>query len=181
MSYLRRKRRFFIMLTRKQKEQVVEELADKIRRQKSLIFTDAKGVKVKDIQKIRRELKKLEAEYRVAKKSLMELALKKEGKEMDLSAFNGSLASSFGYQDSISLIKVLAKLAKENPDFKILGGMVEGKVLSAIEIKELSKIPSREVLLAKLVGCIKGPINGFVNVLQGNMRNLINILSAIKK
>jgi large subunit ribosomal protein L10 len=168
------------MLTRKQKEQIVEELAGKIKRQKSLIFTDATGVKVKDIQKIRRELKKLEAEYRVSKKSLMELALKKENKEMDLSGFSGSLASSFGYQDPISLIKVLAKLSKENKNFKILGGMVEGKVLSAIEIKELSKIPSREVLLAMFVGSIKGPINGFVNALKGNLRNLVGVLSAIK-
>jgi large subunit ribosomal protein L10 len=168
------------MLSRKQKEQIVEELADKIKRQKSLIFTDAKGVKVKDIQVIRRELKKLEAEYRVAKKSLMELALKKEGKEMDLSGFSGSLASSFGYKDPISLIKVLAKLAKGNENFKILGGMVEGRVLSAAEITELSRIPSREVLLAQFIGCIKGPINGFVNVLNGNMRDLVGVLNAIK-
>jgi large subunit ribosomal protein L10 len=168
------------MLTKKQKQEIINELADKIKRQKSLIFTDAKGVRVKEIQLIRRELKKLEAEYRVAKKSLMKLALKKEGKEMDLSQFSGSLASSFGYKDPISLIKVLTKLAKTNDKFKILGGMVEGKVLSVLEIKELSKIPSKEILLAKLIGSIKSPISGFVNVLQGNMRNLVGVLSAIK-
>jgi len=167
------------MLTKKQKEEVIKELADKIKRQKSLIFTDAKGVKVKDVQKIRKELKKLEGEYRVAKKTLMEIALKKEGKEMDLSQFNGSLASSFGYKDPISLIKVLAKLAKENENFKILGGMVEGRVLSVAEIKALSKIPSREILLAQLVGSIKSPINGFANVLHGNLRNLVGVLNAI--
>lgn len=169
------------MLTKKQKEEVVNELADKIKRQKSLIFTDAKGVKVKDIQLIRRELKKLEAEYRVAKKTLMELALKKEGKEIDLSQFNGSLASSFGYKDPISLIKVLTKLAKANDKFKILGGMVEGRVLSVAEIKELSKIPSREILLAKLIGSMKSPISGLTNVLQGNIRNLVGVLNAIKE
>jgi len=168
------------MLTKKQKQEIIDELADKIKRQKSLIFTDAKGVKVKDVQLVRRELRKLEAEYRVAKKSLMELALKKEGKEMDLSQFSGSLASSFGYKDPISLIKVLAKFSKTNENFKILGGMVEGRILSAKEIKELSKIPSREILLAKLIGSIKNPISGFANVLQGNMRNLVGVLNAIK-
>ena len=169
------------MLTKKQKEEVVKDLADKIKRQKSLIFTDAKGVKVKDIQKIRRELKKLEAEYKVAKKTLMEIALKKEKKEIDLSQYSGSLASSFGYKDPISLIKVLTKLAKENENFKILGGMVEDRVVSADEIKALSRIPSKEILLAQLVGCIKGPINGFANVLRGNLRNLIGVLDAISK
>jgi large subunit ribosomal protein L10 len=169
------------MLTKKQKEEVVKDLADKIKRQKSLIFTDAKGVKVKDVQKIRRELKKLEAEYRVAKKTLMGIALKKEKKEIDLSQFNGSVAASFGYKDPISLIKVLAKLAKENENFKILGGMVEGRVVSVAEIKALSRIPSREVLLAQLVGSIKSPISGFANVLQGNLRNLVGVLNAIKE
>ncbi|HUT96091.1 MAG TPA: 50S ribosomal protein L10 [Candidatus Paceibacterota bacterium] len=168
------------MLTRKRKEEIVDQLADKIKRQKSLIFTDAQGVKVKDIQKIRRELKKLEAEYKVAKKSLMEMALKKEKKEIDLSGFNGALAVSFGYQDPLSLIKVLTKLSRKNADFKILGGMVEDKVLSVAEIKELSKIPSKEILLAKIVGCIKGPINGLVNTIEGNLRNLVGVLNAIK-
>lgn len=181
MSCLRRKRRFLFMLTRKQKEQVVEELADKIRRQKSLIFTDAKGVKVGDIQKLKRELKKVEAEYKVAKKTLVDLALKKEKKEIDISGFSGSLAMSFGYKDPIALIKVLTKFVKEKETFKILGGLAEDKILSPEQIKELSRISSREELIAKLIGSIKSPINGFVNVLEGNMRNLINILSAIKK
>lgn len=169
------------MLSRKQKEQIVDELADKIKHQKSLIFTDAEGVKVGDIQKLKRELKKVEAEYKVAKKTLVDLALKKEKKEMDISGFSGSLAMTFGYKDPIALIKILTKFVKEKETFKILGGLAEDKILSPEQIKELSRIPSREELIAKLIGSIKSPISGFVNVLEGNMRNLINILSAIKK
>lgn len=168
------------MLTRKQKEQIVEDLSDKIKRQKSLIFIDAKGVKVGDIQKLKRELKKVEAEYRVAKKTLIDLALKKEKKEMDISDFSGSLAIGLGYKDPISLIKIFAKFAKGKEGFKILGGLVEDKIVDAIQIKELSRIPSREELLAKLVWSIKAPISGFVNVLQGNLRNLVGVLNAIK-
>jgi large subunit ribosomal protein L10 len=168
------------MLTRKQKEQIVEDLSDKIKRQKSLIFIDAKGVKVGDIQKLKRELKKVEAEYRVAKKTLIDLALKKEKKEMDISDFSGSLAIGLGYKDPISLIKIFAKFAKGKEGFKILGGLVEDKIVDAIQIKELSRIPLREELLAKLVWSIKAPISGFVNVLQGNLRNLVGVLNAIK-
>jgi len=158
----------------------VEDLSDKIKRQKSLIFIDAKGVKVGDIQKLKRELKKVEAEYRVAKKTLIDLALKKEKKEMDISDFSGSLAIGLGYKDPISLIKIFAKFAKGKEGFKILGGLVEDKIVDAIQIKELSRIPSREELLAKLVWSIKAPISGFVNVLQGNLRNLVGVLNAIK-
>ena len=158
----------------------MEDLSDKIKRQKSLIFIDAKGVKVGDIQKLKRELKKVEAEYRVAKKTLIDLALKKEKKEMDISDFSGSLAIGLGYKDPISLIKIFAKFAKGKEGFKILGGLVEDKIVDAIQIKELSRIPSREELLAKLVWSIKAPISGFVNVLQGNLRNLVGVLNAIK-
>jgi len=181
VSRLRQKRRFLFMLTREQKEKLVEDLADKIKRQKSLIFTDAKGVKVGDVQKLKRELKKVEAEYRVAKKTLVDLALKKEKKNLDISGFNGSLALSLGYKDPIALIKILAKFAKEKDTFKILGGLVEDRIVNADQIKELSKISSKEELIARLIGLIKSPISGLANVLEGNLRKLVGVLSAIKK
>jgi len=168
------------MLTRKQKEKVVEELADKIKRQKSLIFIDAKGVKVGDVQKLKRELKKVEAEYKVAKKTLVNLALKKQNKDIDISSFSGSLAFSLGYKDPISLIKILAKFAKGKDGFKFLGGVVEDRIVSPEQIKALAMIPSKEALIAKLIGLIKFPISGFVNVLEGNLRNLVGVLNAIK-
>ena len=169
------------MLTRKQKEKVVEELADKIKRQKSLIFIDAKGVKVGDIQKLKRELKKVEAEYKVAKKTLVNLALKKQDKDIDISSFSGSLAFSLGYKDPISLIKILTKFAKGKDGFKVLGGIIEDRTVSPEQIKALAMISSKEELIAKLIGSIKSPISNLVNVLEGNMRNLISILSIIKK
>ncbi|MFZ5559465.1 MAG: 50S ribosomal protein L10 [Patescibacteria group bacterium] len=167
------------MLTKTQKKKVIDELADKIKRQQCLIFTDAKGIKVNEIQKLRRELKKAEAEYRVAKKTLMSLAIKKEKKDIDISQFEGSLALVFGYKDPISIIKILANFAKTNENLKILGGIVEDKYLTPDEIKELAKIPSREELLAKLVWSIKSPITGLVNILEGNIRNLLGVLNVI--
>lgn len=168
------------MLTRKQKEKTVSDLSDKIKRQKSLIFIDAKGVKVGDIQNLKRELKKVEAEHKVAKKTLIDLALKKEKKEIDISGFVGSLAMTLGYKDPLSLIKILAKFAKGKDGFKILGGLVEDRFVDANQIKELSKILSREELLAKLVWSIKSPISGLVSVLKGNLRKLVGVLDAIK-
>jgi large subunit ribosomal protein L10 len=167
------------MLTRKQKEQTVKDLADKIKRQKVLIFNDAKNIAVADIQKLKRELKKVEAEYQVAKKTLIGLALKQEKKDLDISDFRGSLAISWGYADPISLIKILTKFAKEKETFKILGGMVENKIVSLEQIKELAKISSRDELSAKLVYLIKSPINGLANVLEGNLRKLLGVLNAI--
>jgi len=167
------------MLTKTQKKKIIDDLADKIKRQQVLIFTDAKGIKVNEIQKLRRELKKAEAEYKVAKKTLVNLAFKKENKELDIFQFNGSLALAFGYKDPISVIKILNNFSKTNESLKILGGLMEDRFLTIEEVKELAKIPSREELLAKLVWSIKSPISGLVNVLEGNIRNLVGVLNAI--
>lgn len=168
------------MLTRKQKEEVVKELADKIKRQQSLIFTDVTGVNVNDVQNLRRKLREAEIEYKVAKKTLIDLALKQAKKEADISGFTGSLALAFSYKDPVMPAKILNNFSKENESLKILGGLMEDKALSLEEVKELAMIPSKDELLAMFVNTLKGPIYGFVNVLQGNIRNLLLILKQIK-
>ncbi len=167
------------MLTKQQKEQIIKDLADKIKRQKVLIFADFRGLKVKEAQDLRRKLKEVDGEYKVAKKTLIKIALEKAKKEIDVSQFDASLSLIFGYSDLISPVKTLVKFAKEHGRLKILGGLMEDKFLTLNEIKELAAIPSREELLAKLVRSLSSPIYGFVNVLEGNIRNLLLILKQI--
>jgi large subunit ribosomal protein L10 len=167
------------MLTREQKEQIVEELADKIKRQQSLIFTDVTGVSVGDIQDLRRELRKQEIEYKVAKKNLIKLALEKAKQDLDISEFKGSLGLAFSYKDPIRSAKILDNFSKEHKEFEILGGIMENKVLAIEDIKELAKIPFKDELLAMFVNSLKAPINGLVNVLKGSIRNLVGVFNAI--
>ncbi len=169
------------MLTKKQKEKIIEELIDKIKRQNILIFTDFKKLKVGEIRDLRKRLKEANAEYKAAKKTLIKLAFIRGKKDVDTSKFESSVAIAFGYDDPLSLVKTVSKFSKEHGNLKILGGLMEDRFLLAEEIKELAKIPSRNELLAKLLGTLKAPISGFVNVLQGNIRNLLSVLSAIKK
>lgn len=167
------------MLTRKQKEQLVEELADRIKRRQALVFTDVTGVNVAEMQDLRRKLKEFEIEYKVAKKSLIKLALEKQKQDADLSQITGSIALAFGYNDLIMPAKILDKFSKEHKNLKILGGMIEGRFLGMNEVKELAKIPSKKELLAMFIGSLKAPIKGFVNILGGSIRNLVGILNAI--
>lgn len=167
------------MLTKKQKEEIVNELTDKLKRQKALVFTDFRGLKVGEIQDLRKELRQTEIEYKIAKKTLIKLALEKAKKEVDTSQFGASVALAIGYQDLIMPAKIISKFAKGHKNLKILGGLMEDKFLTVEEIKELAKILSKDELLAKFIGSIKVPISGFVNVLQGNIRNLIWVLSAL--
>ena len=168
------------MLTKTQKKELIKELVDKIKRQQSLVFTDVSGLSVGEMQKLRRELKKAGIEYKVAKKTLITLALKEAKHDIDISQVPGSLGAAFSYQDPVSPAKIIFKFSKDHKNLKVVGGIMEGKLLTVQEVETLSKIPSKEELLAMLVGSLKGPISGFVNVLQGNIRNLIGILNAIK-
>lgn len=168
------------MLTKTQKKQLVKDLADKIKRQQSLVFTDISGVSVAEMQKLRRELRKAGIDYKVAKKTLINLALKEAKQETDVANVAGSLGLAFSYADPISPAKIIFKFSKEHKNLKVVGGIMENKFLSFAEVEALSIIPSREELLAQFVWCIKSPISGLVNVLRGNMRNLIGVLSAIK-
>jgi len=168
------------MLTRKQKEELVKELADKINRQQSLIFTDITGINVSDIQKLRRKLRGAGIEYKVAKKTLINLALKQEKKDLDITRFNGSLGVAFSYEDPIMPTKILDEFSKENKNLKILGGLMKDKTLTIEDIKVLAKIPSRNELLAMFIGSLKSPVSGFVNVLGGVTRNFIGILNAVE-
>jgi large subunit ribosomal protein L10 len=168
------------MLTKIQKRELVKELVDKIKRQKSLVFTDISALNVGEMQKLRRELKKAGIDYKVAKKTLITLALKEVKQDIDVEQIPGSLGTAFSYEDPVKPAKIIFKFAKEHKNLKIVGGIMENKFLTFNEVESLSKIPSREELLAILVGMLKGPISGLVNVLQGNIRNLIGVLNAIK-
>jgi len=168
------------MLTKTQKKQLVKDLADKIKRQQSLIFTDIGKLSVGQMQKMRRELKKAGIDYKVAKKTLVNLALKDAKQSADITKVPGSLGLAFSYEDPISPAKIIFKFVKEYKNLKVIGGIMESRFLSFAEVEALSRIPSQEELLAKFVWSIKGPISGLVNVLQGNTRNLIGVLNAIK-
>ncbi|OGL65418.1 50S ribosomal protein L10 [Candidatus Uhrbacteria bacterium RIFCSPLOWO2_01_FULL_47_24] len=169
--------------TRTQKEQSVADLTDKFKKMKGAVLVDYKGLKVKDAQKIREKSWAEAVDYEVIKKSLLKLALKNAGLEstVDPKKLEGNIGLVTGYSDEVTTAKFAATTAKEFEAFKILGGLFEGKFVDTNQIKALASLPSRVELLAKLVGTVKAPISGFVNVLAGNLRGLVQVLNAIKE
>ncbi|MCK4473665.1 50S ribosomal protein L10 [Candidatus Parcubacteria bacterium] len=167
-------------LTKEQKQNILEDLEEKIKKQKALIFVDFTGVKVKNLSELRKELKSNENELKVAKKTLMNIALKKLGIEIEPDKLKGEIGLTFGYKDGLSLAKTIYQFSLKNENLKILGGYFEKKFLDAEQIIELAKLPSKEELLARFVGSISSPISNFVNVLQGNIKGLIYTLKQIK-
>lgn len=168
-------------LTKTQKQKIIEELKEKIAKQKAMVFVDFTGLKVKDLSNLRRKLKTTGDELKVVKKTLLGLAFKTAGIEIETEKLKGEIAIAFGLKDEISPVKIIWQFSQENPNLKILGGFFENKFREAEDIITIAQLPSREELLAKLVGSISAPVSNFVNVLQGNTRNLVFVLSAIKK
>jgi len=162
-----------------QKQQMVDELAEKMKKAVSGVLVDYTGISVADDTKLRAELRKAGVYYTVKKNSIISLAAKKAGLEGFDEYLKGSTAIALAEEDMIAPAKILAKFADEKDNFKIKAGFIEGETVDAGKVKELSKLPSKEVLVAKFLGGLNAPISGFVNVLNGNLRGLVVALNAI--
>jgi large subunit ribosomal protein L10 len=165
--------------SKQQKEELVKDLAQKIKASKAVVFSDFKGLMVKDMSVLRRELRAAGVEIKVLKKTLINLALKDAGIELDIKKLEGQIAIAVSSGDEVVAAKIIAKAAKANENLKMVGGILGVKELSADEVNALAKLPSKEELLAKLVGTLNAPVSGFVNVLSGNLRGLVNVLKAV--
>lgn len=168
-------------LVKAQKQKILDELKEKIDKQKSVVFADFTGLKTKDLVKLRKEMKKNDCELKVAKKTLISLAFKGKKIALDAKKLKGEIALAFGYGDEIMPFKIIYNLSKENEKIKIIGGLVAKDLLDDKKAIELAQLPTQKELLAKLVGSLGAPISGIVNVLAGNLRNLVSILCQLSK
>lgn len=171
-------------LTRKQKEDIFSLVSDKLKKQKSLAFTDFHGLSVANMSELKRKMKKAGAEYKVVKKNILAKAIEKSDiKDFDAKKLEGSVGVTFSYEDEVAPVKALYDFVKEKnlEGFKIVGGVLENKFLTSNEVVALAKLPSKQELLAKLVSQMNAPISGFVNALAGNIKNLAYVLNAIKE
>ncbi|OHA03866.1 MAG: 50S ribosomal protein L10 [Candidatus Sungbacteria bacterium RIFCSPLOWO2_02_FULL_54_10] len=168
------------MLTKAKKADVVAGLMDQFSRQKVAIFSDFHGVSVAKATRLRRTLKKENAEYKVAKKTLLARALSAAGITFDTTQLKGEIGVAFGYGDQAAPAKVLAKFSRENETFRILGGLLGSLVMSGKDVIALAQLPSREVLLAQVAAALSGPMRGLAGALQGNIRKLAFILGQIR-
>lgn len=164
-----------------QKKAIAEELHEKFARAKVVIVTDYKGMDVAAVNQLRRKLREAGIEYRVAKNSLLARASKNTGVETISDQFKGPNAVALSYDDPVAPAKVLTDFMKANTKLAIKVGVLNGKALSIDDIKALSALPSREVLLAKVLSVMNAVPTSFVRVLSGVPVQFLNVLQAIKE
>ncbi len=158
-------------LTKEQKKKQLESSGEAIKNSKSLIFADFSGVDTGSILKLKNALKKLGANFKVVKKRLLKLAFKAAGMNFDPSQFESQVGTVFSKEDLNAVASTVYKfskdLAKEKKEFKILGAydLVEKSYLDTNQFTIIAKLPSREVLLAQVMGGATGPLRAFLYLL----------------
>jgi len=169
-------------ITKQKKEEIIQDLTNKIKDAKGVVFANFEGLSVSDADEFRIKCDEGNVTMNVAKKTLVDIAGKGAGVEgLDARSFEGSVATFTSSADEVTSAKIVAEFAKNHDPIKILAGVMEGKLMSQEEVITLSKLLSKEELYAKLVGSINAPVSGFVNVLAGNMRGLVNVLNSIQE
>jgi len=166
-------------LNRDEKATIVDELNGKFSKAKIAIVTDYQGLSVSVLEGLRRELQKNNAEIRVAKNTLLRRAVEGTTFEEIKEAFKGTTAVTMSFDDPVAPAKAVTDFAKNNPGLEIRLASMEGKILSSADLVALSSLPSREVLLAKLLSVMNGVPTGFVRTLNGVPLKALYALKAI--
>lgn len=164
-------------LTREQKEERLQEYVEALERAEAVVFTDYRGLRVKDLEGLRQQLREANASYEVVKNTLFRLAVERMGKEPPQDLLQGPLAVAFA-QDPVAAAKVLTKFARDSKVLQVRGALLGNRFVDAAGVETLSQLPSREELVAQVVGALQAPIYGLVNVLAGPLRGLVNVLNA---
>lgn len=150
----------------KQKEELVKALAERMKSAKVIILTDYRGINVADVTKLRADLRNTNSEYKVIKNNIIKRALDMNGESGLDDLLTGPTAILMGDEDYLEPSKVIYNFAKSNDFYKIKGGIIEGKVMTAEEIITLAKLPSKQELIAKLAGCLLANISKLAVVLD---------------
>jgi large subunit ribosomal protein L10 len=168
-------------LSRVSKDLIIKEIEKELKRGEPFFVARHDKVPATNIDKLRAKLRSAKTRYLVVKNTLGQRALERANLKELAGHVQGACGIAFTSGDAVMPSKLLMEFAKENESFKVQAGYMQGRAMSLDQIKVLASLPSREVLLSKVVGTIQAPISGFVNVLAGTLRKFVNVVDAIAK
>jgi large subunit ribosomal protein L10 len=166
---------------KQKKEQVVQELRERFQAAQAVYVTHYRGLTVKQSNELRRSMDKAGAKYHVSKNTLVQLVVAGTDFELLTPELKGPTGLVFVQGDPAAAAKALCEMAKKHEPLKIQGGVLGGKFLTAADIEALSKLPSRDQMLAMFVGVVQGPLRNLVGVLSGVPRSFVQVLHAIEQ
>ncbi|WP_300408981.1 50S ribosomal protein L10 [Lagierella sp.] len=149
-----------------QKESVVAEITENIESAKSIVLVDYRGLNVEELTELRDRFRKENVVYKVYKNTMMDIAFKKLGHQSILEHLKGPNAVAFSMEDATAAARIANDFAKDHEKLEIKAGYIDEKFLDLDGVKELASIPSREVLIGKLLGSLKAPVSNFVYLID---------------
>lgn len=160
------------------------DVTERLKKANAAIVAEYRGLTVAELTDLRVKLREAKAEFRIVKNRIAKVAIKDEvpAAEPLSKSLKGPVGVVFIYGDPAQAAKAVLDYEKDRKDnFKVTGGLLEGKGLTSSELKALADLPSKEVLLARIVGTLVSPHRGLVTVLSGVPRNLVQVINAIKE
>ncbi|MEK7672254.1 MAG: 50S ribosomal protein L10 [Patescibacteria group bacterium] len=169
------------MLNKAQKGELVQELTEKMKSAKTIVFADYQGVSVKDLSVLRAQMRKEGITFQVAKKSLMKIAAKENGyADIPNDVLEGPVGAAFSMDDEVAAARIINTFAKKNKNLKLRGALFNGRILGISETKALAMLPSKMELIAKFMYMVKYPLQGFHDVLNNTIGGFVRVLGAVK-
>lgn len=169
------------MLSKENKQEIINQINERFKANPSMFVLEYKGLTVKELENVRKNLKQTNSELKIVKNTLLKKAAIDTDADQLNDLFIGSTAIGFCSEDSASALKVFVKSAKEYEQLNIKGGLLEGKVVGLDEIEKISKLPSRIELIAQFMGLLNSPMSYFLYSLQNMQTKFLYTLEALKE
>lgn len=166
------------MLTRSQKEEIVQKLTKELETAPAAVFADFKGLGANDMVKVKKELRESRSTFQIIKKKLLAIALKNNNIDLDTKSLDGQVAISVS-ADEVTSAKLIAKIAKDNENIKLIGGVLDGDLLTLEEAVALSKMPSLDELRGQFVGLLQSPAKSFASAIQTPQKSFAGAMESL--
>ncbi len=167
--------------TRSQKTELLGKYKDIVKNKSGYLLVNSDKIDTATVTKLKVELKGLDANYAVVKNSIFKVALQEENQPLETQNIDGPTAIIYFDADPTGPAKLVKKTQKETELLSPRGGVFEGQFLSEERVMQLAEIPSKEILLGRLVGSMSAPLSGFMNAVTGNIRGLTMVLKGISE
>jgi large subunit ribosomal protein L10 len=167
-----------LAISKKRKEELVAQYVEQLQQSQGIILADYRGLSVGDIDDIRKAVRPANGKFQVVKNTLLALALKEEGISLPEEWLAGPTAVSFCFEEVPPIAKALTTAAKDLETLQVKGGIVAGSLINAAQVSTLADLPSREVLLAQVLGTINAPAGRVAGLVASGIRQVLNVLQA---
>ncbi|TFH37338.1 MAG: 50S ribosomal protein L10 [Anaerolineales bacterium] len=165
-------------ISRKRKNNLLAEYKDTLQRNSALVFTAYTGLSVKELEDLRKKLREIGGEYFIVKNTIVKRAFAEIGLSDSENSFTGPTAIGATSEEIPAMVKVLVDLSKESNKFEVKGAIIDGRAVSADELRRLAELPPMPIMQAQMLGVLGAPASQFARVLAGSLRQLLNVLKA---